>query len=265
MDDPPGRDWKSDPLVITAIVGAVATAVSAVFGLVLGIYNFSGDRADDRHDRANDAREARHDVIADVLQMGELDAEGGASSEREILVLAADAGRLMEDFTPDELRLSPVVYRLMAEYVAYSTREVEVAAELADRVLDVADPDSRERIFAQRVLGHLAAQRVDPAEFESRYDTALALNDVYGERKPHDAKQVETFTRAYRLLSAYLGARLSKKEPAMQAAHQEFCDLAQRWGSDLDHIRQLPSNRRVLDQLGRLRVTDVDGLAGLCA
>ena len=90
-----GDKWWSDPVAVGA---TAAAAVSAVIALGFGLLDYADDREDEKKARAIDARAARHDIVATVLQMGDLDAEGGNANGRELLVLAADAEQLIDEF-----------------------------------------------------------------------------------------------------------------------------------------------------------------------
>jgi hypothetical protein len=243
------------------LVGAI-TAVTAVAALGIGFYNVGSDRSAAQTAHANDVRAARHEVIEDVLQMRLYDSEGGAGNQHEILVLAADATALIDRFGQAELHLSPLIYRLMAEYVAYSTKQPEIAERLARKVIEFGDPESDDLVFAHRVLGHVAAQRLEPDEFAQQYDEAIALNQDFLADQPNLGREVDEFTRAYRLLSAYLGALRSGDSPV----REEFCALAESWEGDRALVARLATKDRVPGQLRRFHArNDLERLWAVCA
>jgi hypothetical protein len=244
-----------------------ATVAGVIVAIVISVYNLQSDRVDDAKAEASAERAARRDVIANVLQMGEYDAEGGGRNQNEIVLLVSDVQELIEEFGREDLGLSPVVFRMMAEYVAYSTRRVELAEELADEVLTIADPeeDSVELVLAHRVLGDVAAQSRDPAGVTRQYDLAIEANAAYVGREPVRGADIDKFTRAFRLLSAYLGASLNDEG---KPVHDEFCAQATAWqDANWEDLELVAERGRVVSQLRRLGVNagNLDQLRALCA
>ena len=237
------------------------SGVVAVLALVISAFTLWHEYQRDEAARDSAARAARHDVVADILQMGEYDEDGGASNQGEILVLAGDAAQLIDDFGQERLRLSAMAYRKLAEYVTYSTREAGFARRLVDYLLDAAEPGSNEHVFAHRVLGDLAAQSLEPDELEREYEAAFRLNKDFREREPQLGREVDDYTTAHRLLSAYIGASLSRDLPSVHAA---FCELADRWQGDRALVQQLARNDRIDGQLRRLDARDLTRLDDVC-
>lgn len=244
-------------------IAEVVTVASALVAIVISVYNLRSDRQDDAKAEASTLRAARHDVIANVLEMGRYDAEGGGRNQNEIVLLVTDVQGLVAEFGRERLHLSPVVYRLMAEYVAYSTRRVDLAEQLASEVLDMADPevDSVERVLAYRVLGDVAAQSQEPTELVHQYDLAIAANAGYLRDEPRRGADVDHFTQAFRLLSAYLGAALNERGTSV---HAEFCALVEE--KDWEQLETVAERGRVVTQLKRLGVDaeHLDRLRALC-
>jgi hypothetical protein len=236
----------------------------AVLALVISAFTLWHEYQRDEAARDSAARAARHDVIANVLEMGRYDAEGGAANQGQIVVLASDAEQLIREFGQERLGLSTAVYRLLAEYVAYSTRNEQLAERLAGHVLDVAgEGDEVEEVYAHRVLGDVAAQLGDPEGLVDEYQEALVATEGYRERDAVRALDVDRFTKAFRLLSAYLGASLSVSRPALQA---EFCDLTREWAVDWPLVEELRTRGRILGQLRRLNAKqDLAQLETVCA
>lgn len=249
--------------------GWIATLVAVAAALVSigsALYTVHADRREDAQAKAGTLRAARHDVIANVLEMGRYDAEGGGRNQNEIVLLVGDVQKLVDEFGREELELSPVVYRLMAEYVAYSTRRVDLAQELADEVLDTADPeaDSVELVLAHRVLGDVGAQTRQPGVLQREYDLAIKANAAYRASEPRRGQDVDNFTLAFQLLSAYLGASLNDVGTSV---HDEFCKLTRLWESDWERLELVAERGRVVSQLRRLGVDagHLDRLRVLCA
>ena len=77
-------------------------------------------------------------------------------------MLASDARELIDHFGQKQLRLTAVHYRLLAEYVGYSTKSWDCAEDFANSVLRSDDVESADAVLAYRVLGNVAAQRREP-------------------------------------------------------------------------------------------------------
>ena len=136
------------------------------------------------------------------------------------------------------------------------------AEELVDELIDAADSDSREVIFAHRVLGHLAAARDDPADLEAEYDTALSLNEVYTEAKPTTDRR---WTRSRGRTDCSVRTQARCGTTTKRLSVQQFCGLAKRWlETDLRYVQRLQGHHRVSEQLRRIKVEDVNELEGLC-
>ena len=240
----------------------VVAVVAALVSVGATVYNVVSDRQEHENARKAEARAARHDIVANVLELGQYDADEGARNQHEILVLAADSMQLIDDFGQDRLRLSPVIYRQLAEYVSYSTRNTTLADRLARAVLKYAssdDPD--ELVTAHRVLGDLAARDEDPDVFEEEYELAVASNGGSGEDQRPPSTEIDRFTRVHRLLSAYLGASLSEDDEV----RVRFCSFAEGWQDDLPLIERLAHNERVASQLRRLDANEhVDRVGAAC-
>ena len=235
----------------------LVTVLGAVVAIVISLYSLRSDRRDDADARSSAARAARLDVIRDVLQMGEYDAEGGLSNQDQIQVLAADSLQLIEDFGQSRLDLSPVVYRLLAEYVSYSTNDVELAERMANYVLKFASPGSTELVLAHRVLGDVAAQNSDPEGLEREYDEALELNGAFRARRTDRGEAVDEFT-----LGVPVAQRVSWACGLLMTALLNSRRSASRHASgnaDRAAIDRLAQRGRVPGQLRRLHVKESRG------
>jgi hypothetical protein len=235
------------------VVSPIASAVSAVAALVIVVYTIHEDRNDD-------LEAARKDIVATVYEMGRYDAEGGLRKQHEIEALAIEVQQKIAEFTQGQLHLDPRLYRLMAEYVAYSTTDIGLAETFAQDVITVSTGDSSEVVFAHRVLGGVAAERGDPSVVESEFAQALDINARSQGLASRTRSQIDTFTKAFALVTAYLGAQ-NAGSPEVRA---EFCALAGRWGEYVTYVADHERNDRLDGQLRRLDARSADDLRGIC-
>jgi hypothetical protein len=96
-----------------------------------------------------------------------------------------------------------------------------------------------------------------PEDMADDYEHALAVSaDI-----PDVSPDVDTYTRIYRLLDAYLGAHRAKSDDTKQ----QFCALADEWASDLSLVTAWESRPHVHTQItARVRVDHARDLPGIC-
>ncbi len=135
-----------------------------------------------------------------------------------------------------------------------------VATTTAQAVIDVSTSDSSEVVFAHRVLGGVAAERGDPSKVESEFEQAIAINARSQGGAAHAGEQIDSFTKAFGLVTAYLGARNAHSS----TIRVEFCGLAERWAAYAAYVTEHEHNDRLAGQLRRLGASTVDDLAGIC-
>lgn len=191
----------------------------------------------------NDARDARQSIVQNALQMSQMQATAGVGRQNEILLLAADSQQLIEEFGQKRLHLSPTLYRQIAQYVAWSTTDLDLAKKMAGAALQYSDDDSLERIHVHRVLGDVAAQQQQPLLLAQHYADALEQAKNLRDADP----AIDSYTRAYRLIDAYLGARRADDEQTFA----EFCKLASDWGGDRPVIEAMESRPLVRQAMQR--------------
>jgi hypothetical protein len=241
---------------------AVAGVVIGVAGGVIGVhYSNSAKAADARSEQAvaaENVRNAREAAVSEALQVAAYGQEDGVGHQNEIDVLAADIEQLVDDYGQSRLKMSATFYRLVAQNVTYWTTDLGLADRLLDRADHLAGPGSLERVQVARVRGDLAAQRQQPDVMAQAYDDARRLATELTEPEP----AVDDYTRVYRLVDAYLGAKRSEMG---SEARRGFCRLAHRWSSK-DHqlVEDFASRALVRGQLNRVGVP-VDQLASICS
>jgi hypothetical protein len=229
---------------------------AGIIGTLTAVVSVSYNVADRKSAEAADARGAREVVLADALRMVEYDEEFGVRKQNEISLLGGDADRLITEYGRDRLHLSATLYRLMGQALAFSTTDLVLAADMLDRAAASATSGSLEPVQVARVRGDLAAQRQQPQEMKTEYDGAVALEADLSEPEP----ALDSYTRVYRLLDAYLGAGRATS-PDIRA---QFCAVATDWSPDLPLVQEWADRPLVRRQLTRAGVPDPAGLAAIC-
>jgi hypothetical protein len=248
------------PLDAAAVRRNRRTARRVRWSLILGAANLVlvfvalgisawGVVAESRRAHDAEADEARREVIANALRMGDYDRTEGLSAQHEVLVLGYDTEYLIKEFHQERLDLSPVIYRTLAEIVAFSTSDADLAATFASRVLQEEDASLFDAAFAQRVLADVAARGSEPGQFERHYAEALLMLGNAEGQDPLAGERTDRLTRANRLVSAYVGATRSDGD-----AKERFCADAELWTGqgDLERLSQVRTNPRIQSQLGRV-------------
>jgi hypothetical protein len=233
--------------ILTGAIGALA----AVVGIVVGVQG-------QRHADSADVRTARASIVADTLQMAEYNDKSGSGSEAEITLLAADAAKLVQDYGAKELALSATTYRLIGQLLTYSTSDLTTAESMLEHAEEAAQGKGLEEVWVWRLRGDAAAQLQKPEDMADDYERALAVSAEIPDVSP----DVDTYTRIYRLLDAYLGAHRAKADETKQ----QFCALADEWASDLSLVAAWESRPHVHSQItARVRVDAARDLPEICS
>ncbi|MFC7724892.1 hypothetical protein ACFQW6_07230 [Nocardioides sp. GCM10028917] len=237
---------------------ALGVAVAIVTSLGSFYYTYrTSVQADE-----NRTHVARQEIVAAVLQMGDIHRKREDGYSNEILLLARGAEKLINDSRGEDLELDPATYRQISEYVAFSTSDMELATRMAAAAVDEAAPADIEVVRARRVLGSIAAQEGDLQALRTEFAAALRAAKVATDDEPALGSKVARQTRAFRLLAAFLGA---KKAPNANLRAQ-FCAAANEWRDDLTAVHSSMHLSFVALQVHRIAgpdSTDAD-LSGQC-
>ncbi|MFE0275688.1 hypothetical protein ACFWZY_26855 [Streptomyces sp. NPDC058992] len=195
--------------VASAVIALIATGTSLVSALAA--ISASHGIADAQRQDA-----ARTEISAYVVQMSELDRTGGSAHRHEIVTLARQADSLVARYGQKKLNLSASTYRLIGLFLALSTTDLELAARMAHRALELAariEPDGSggfrmvdplEALQAHRVLADVAAQNLDFDTMTKEYQAALDISEAEGKRNRYIDMEARQFTRIYWALSAMM-------------------------------------------------------------
>lgn len=233
------RDPASHPLLTLA---GVTVAIAS--GVVSMIYTYTSNEAA----RNNEARQARDTIVAEVIQMAEYHQAREDGFSDAIQLLANDSETLILEFGHDRLLLPPTLYRQIAEYVAFSTSDTQLAQRMARHAIAESPPEGVEVVRAQRILGSIYAQGGDPEGMRDAFGEAQRVAAVILEEEPHLGRRLAQQTAAFRLLGAYLGA----DRAADDELKAQFCDDAEEWQEDMDAIRRQWHSSLVALQVSRI-------------
>ncbi|MFE2145050.1 hypothetical protein ACFXA3_25495 [Streptomyces sp. NPDC059456] len=159
---------------------------------------------------------ARTEISSYVVQMSEMDRTGGSGRRNEIVTLARQVDALVSQYGQRRLNISASTYRLIGLFLALSTTDLELAARMANRALELAAHetidgagiprmnDPLEALQAHRVLGDVAAQNLNFDTMTKEYEAALEISEREGKRNRYIAMEARRYTRAYWSLSAIM-------------------------------------------------------------
>ncbi len=195
--------------VAGATVAVIATAIS-LFSTLVAVHTSQGI-ADAQQQNA-----ARTEISNYVVQMSEMDRTGGSGRRNEIVTLARQVDALISQYGQKRLNISASTYRAIGLFLALSTTDLELAARMANRALELAahtTPDGAgipqmddplETLQAHRVLGDIAAQNLNFDAMTKEYKAALEISETEGKRNRYIAIEARQYTRTYWALSAMM-------------------------------------------------------------
>lgn len=195
--------------VAGATVAVIATAIS-LFSTLVAVRTSQGI-ADAQQQNA-----ARSEISNYVVQMSEMDRTGGSGRRNEIVTLARQIDALVSQYGQKRLNISASTYRLVGLFLALSTTDLELAARMANRALELAAhttldnagipqmDDPLETLQAHRVLGDVAAQNLNFDVMTKEYKAALEISELEGKRNRYIAIEARQYTRTYWALSAMM-------------------------------------------------------------